>query len=104
MSADNAWCRFDVDSGRLTLTVHVQPNARVDEIAGLHGDALKIRIAAPAVDDKANAALVDFLHRLLNLPRSQITLRRGLHGRRKVIEVARADASIHAQIKRAARG
>ena len=99
-----SWCRFDPGAGRITLNVHVQPNARVSAIAGLHGDALKIRIAAPAVDNKANAALIDFLHRFLKLPPSLISIRRGTHGRRKVVEIAHADAAMHGLIRSAALG
>lgn len=102
MSAGNAWCRFDPGAGRLTFNVHVQPNARVSEMAGLHGDALKIRIAAPAADNKANAALIEFLHRFLKLPSSLISIRHGARGRRKVVEIAKADAATHALIKNAA--
>ena len=94
-----AWHRFDPDARRLTLTVHVQPNAATSAVAGFHGDALKIRIAAPAVDNKANAALVDFLRRLLKLPASRIAIRHGAHGRRKIIEIADADASLLARLK-----
>lgn len=104
MAAGDAWCRFDPGSGRLTLAVHVQPNARVSGFAGLHGDALKIRIAAPAVDNKANAALIDFLHRFLGVPASSISVRRGVRGRRKVLEIVRADPAMHALIKNAAGG
>jgi uncharacterized protein (TIGR00251 family) len=45
----------------LTLSVHVQPAAKRSEIVGLHGDALKVRLAAPAIDGRANAALLEFL-------------------------------------------
>jgi len=99
MNPEPSWCRFDPASGRLTLTVHVQPNARVSEISGLHGDALKVRIAAPAVDNKANAALIDLLHRLLEFPPSLIRVRHGSHGRRKVVELVQADAIVYARIK-----
>lgn len=95
----SAWYRFDPDARRLTLTVHVQPNARASAVAGMHGDALKIRIAAPAVDNRANAALLDFLCQLLKLPASRIGIRRGVHGRRKIIEIAEADASLVAQLR-----
>lgn len=89
-----AWYRFDPDARRLTFTVHVQPNAAASAVAGFHGDALKIRAAAPAVGNKANAALVDFLRRLLKLPASRIGIRHGAHGRRKIIEIADADAPL----------
>ena len=93
------WHRFDPDARRLTLTVHVQPNAGTSAFAGLHGDALKIRIAAPAVDNRANAALVNFLCHALKLPASRIGIRRGAHGRRKIIEIAEADAALVARLR-----
>lgn len=98
------WCRLDPDSGRLTLTVHVQPNARTSGIAGVHGDAIKIRVAAPAVDNQANAALLDFLHHLLRLPASHITLRHGARGRRKVVEIAGAGRASRALLTHAVSG
>jgi len=104
MSAENAWCRFDPGAGRLTFNVHVQPNARVSEITGLHGDALKIRIAAPAADNKANAALIDFLHRFLKLPSSRISIRHGARGRRKVVEITEAGAAMHDALIKSAAG
>jgi uncharacterized protein (TIGR00251 family) len=90
----SAWHRFDPRTGRLTLTIHVQPNASASAVAGLHGDALKIRIAAPAVDHEANQALVDYLQRLLRLRASQISIQHGAHGRRKIVEIAHADVSL----------
>ena len=104
MSVAPPWCRLDPGSGRLTLSVHVQPNAKVSAIAGVYGDALKIRVAAPAVDNKANAALLDFLHRFLQLPSSQITLRHGARGRRKVVEITGAGSAVYALITNAAGG
>ena len=81
------WYRFDPARRRLTLTVHIQPNARVTAVAGRHGDALKIRIAAPAVDDKANAALIRFLHEWFRLPAARIKIKHGARGRRKLVEL-----------------
>ncbi|MCH2220656.1 MAG: DUF167 family protein, partial [Dechloromonas sp.] len=46
------WYRVTAD-GCVTLTLHIQPGAKKTELAGLHGDALKIRLAAPPVDGKA---------------------------------------------------
>jgi uncharacterized protein len=66
----------------------VQPNAKSTTVAGRHGDALKIRIAAPAADDSANAALIDFLHQWFNLPRANIIIKRGASSRRKIVEIA----------------
>ncbi len=81
------WYRFDPAQRRLSLTLHIQPNARVTAVAGRHGDALKIRIAAPAVDDKANAALIRFLHEWFRLPAGNIKIRHGARGRRKIVEL-----------------
>jgi len=47
--------------GAITLTVHVQPAGKRSEVLGLHGDALKIRLAAPAIEGRANAALLEFV-------------------------------------------
>ena len=81
------WYRYDPAQQRLTLTLHIQPNARVTAVAGRHGDALKIRIAAPAVDDKANAALIRFLREWFRLPAGSIKIRHGARGRRKIVEI-----------------
>jgi uncharacterized protein (TIGR00251 family) len=83
-----AW--YGYDSGRqcLSLTLHVQPNARSSSFSGLHGDALKVRIAAPAADNAANLELVRFLSEALGVPRSAIALKRGATSRRKMIEIA----------------
>ena len=81
------WRRYDASAHRLTLLLHVQPGAKKSAIAGRHGDALKIRIAAPAVENKANNALVEFLADLLDVPKSAVAIRQGATGRRKVVEI-----------------
>ena len=88
MTGEPAWWRYDAAARRLSLTLHVQPNARKSGIVGPHGDALKIRIAAPAVDNKANAALIDYLSDALVVSRSAILIRRGTTGRHKIVEIA----------------
>ena len=89
----NDWLRVAGD-GCFTLTLHIQPGAKKTEFAGLHGDALKIRLAAPPLDGKANEALVKFVAKTLGLPRSAVELKSGQLSRRKVLEVrgARIDA------------
>jgi len=82
----DTWFRTGVD-GSITLTLHIQPGAKKSEIAGLHGDALKIRLNAPPVDGKANAALVEFIAEALGVPRSAVSLKSGQTSRRKVIAV-----------------
>ena len=80
------WLRV-ADDGRLVLTLHVQPGARKTEFAGMHGDALKIRLATPPVDGKANIALLRFVADALKLPAAAIILKSGHTSRRKVLEV-----------------
>jgi len=82
------WHRYDSGRRCLVLTLHVQPKARASGLAGPHGDALKVRIAAPAVDDKANTALIEFIAQRLGVRRSSVTIRHGATGRRKIVEVA----------------
>ena len=80
------WFRQAAD-GRITLTLHIQPGAKKTEFAGLHGDALKIRLAAPPVDGKANEALIKFVAETLKLPKSAVNLKSGQTSRRKVLEI-----------------
>lgn len=75
------------------LTVHVQPGASRSEVAGTHGDAIKLRLAAPPVDGKANEALLRFLADRLGVPRRSVSLVRGAASRAKVIEVSGVDVA-----------
>ncbi len=77
-------------AGRVMLTLHVQPGVKQTSVAGVHGDALKIRLAAPPVDGKANAALIAFVAERLAVAKSAVTLKSGQTSRRKVLEVAGA--------------
>ena len=87
MSRDSTWFSYNAGRRRLTLNLHVQPGARRSEIVGLHGSALKIKVAAPAVDNKANAALTEFLSETLGIPKSAVAISHGAAGRRKVVEI-----------------
>ncbi len=80
------WYRVTAN-GEVTLTLHIQPGAKKTEFAGLHGDALKIRLAAPPVDGKANEALIRFVADTLGLPKSAVNLKSGQTSRRKVLAV-----------------
>lgn len=73
--------------GCVTLTLHVQPGAKRTEFAGLHGDALKIRLAAPPVDGKANACLLAFLAKFMGLPKAAVSLQSGECSRHKVVRM-----------------
>jgi uncharacterized protein (TIGR00251 family) len=93
----DGWHRYQAGTARLTLQIHAQPNAKTTGAAGLHGNALKVRIAAPAVDDKANAMLLAWLAAALQLPRNALKIRSGATSRRKVVEIQPADAAIAAR-------
>ncbi len=69
------------------LVVHVQPRARQTEVAGRHGDAIKVRLAAPPVDGAANEELVRFLAERLGVRPGAVSLVAGATARRKVVEV-----------------
>lgn len=69
------------------LRVHLVPSSKTDSVAGEHGGAVKIKLRAPAVEGKANAALVCFLSDRLRLPRHEIVLERGGKSREKVIRI-----------------
>jgi len=79
--------------GGVRLTLHVLPRARVTELAGLHGDAVKLRVAAPPADGAANAEIIRFLAERVGFPRSQVRTVSGETSRRKVIEVRGVDAT-----------
>ncbi|MHC1701291.1 MAG: DUF167 domain-containing protein [Humidesulfovibrio sp.] len=74
-------------SGDWRIRVHVQPGARREELAGLFQDSLKVRLLAPAVDNKANGALVNFMANLLGLKRSQVSLASGHGSRSKSLRI-----------------
>ncbi len=69
------------------LRVHGVPNAKKDTLAGEHGRAIKIKLRAPAVEGKANAALIRFLAEQLKLPLHSIVLQRGHRSRDKLIRI-----------------
>lgn len=80
------WCRRD-GSGWL-LDLRVQPAASVTAVAGELGAELKVRLAAPPVEGKANAELVRFLAKQLGVPRSAVTVVRGQASRSKTVRVS----------------
>lgn len=71
----------------VALRVRVQPRTARDEIAGIVGDMIRVRLAAPPVDGAANQALVRFLASRLQVAVSAVTLVRGHNGRNKVVTV-----------------
>ena len=81
----SAWYRRNGDV--LTLTLHVQPGAKRTEVAGLHGEAMKIRLAAPPVEGRANEALLKFIAESFGVPLRQVELRQGGQSRHKVVAI-----------------
>ncbi|HTK57032.1 MAG TPA: DUF167 domain-containing protein [Gemmatimonadales bacterium] len=73
--------------GGVEIALHIQPRASRTEVIGAHGDALKIRLAAPPVDGEANDELVRFLAKTLGVTKSAVTIVRGATGRKKVVRV-----------------
>src|SRR6516162_5546268 len=69
------------------LAVRVQPRASRDEVAGAIEGALKIRLCAPAVDNRANEALTEFLAAVLKVPKSSVRILSGERGRTKRVEI-----------------
>ncbi len=77
----------NIAGNSISFQVRVQPRASKDEIAGEMGGALKVRLRAPAVEDRANEALVEFLAELLKTSRSAVSILSGERSRVKRIEV-----------------
>jgi hypothetical protein len=69
------------------VPLHVQPRARRDELAGFHNGALKLRIAAPPVENAANRSVIAFLSSLLDIPKSWFEMRSGPRSRNKVLHI-----------------
>jgi len=92
------WARPSGDGRTITLALHIQPGAAKTGPAGRHGDALKLRISAPAADNKANEALIDYLRTALDLPRTAVRIAHGAHSRQKVVEIDAGREAVAAQL------
>jgi hypothetical protein len=87
------------DDRGVTLRLHIQPGAKKTEVVGMHGDALKIRLAAPPVDGKANACLLTFLAETLGVAKSAVCLVSGDTSRAKRVHVSGvAAAAVEARL------
>jgi len=81
----------------LKLSIHATPGARHTEAAGVHGQALRVRLAAPPVDGKANAALIEWAAQTFGVNRGVVELLHGASGRQKVLAVhLPSEAALHA--------
>ncbi len=79
------------DGDGVVLAVHVQPRAGRTAVVGRHGDALKLRVAAPPLDDRANDATVALIAELLDVPASAVQLAGGARSRVKRLRVSGID-------------
>jgi hypothetical protein len=82
-----SWAHYDVKEDLWTLQVHVQPGVRKNQIVGEHGGRLKLKIAAPAVDNKANNCLIAYLAEFFGVAQRQVCLVRGEGSRQKTMAV-----------------
>ena len=71
----------------MILDLYVQPGAKRSEFAGQHGERVKLRLAAPPVEGKANAALIEFLAEYFGVPRRNVTIVSGLKSRSKRVAI-----------------
>lgn len=74
------------------MRLRVVPNAKRSEVVGVHGDAIKVKVQAPAMDGKANEALLEFLAETMGVPRRAVQLVAGEKSRDKTISVDELDA------------
>ena len=80
-----------IDEGKtgLKFNIYVQPRSSRNQVVGLHGDALKVKIAAPPVEGAANKMCIAVLAKALNVPKSAIEIVSGQASRTKRVQVRR---------------
>ncbi len=77
-----------MNEATITLKIHLLPRASRNEICGLHGDAIKVKVTAPPVEGKANMALQRFIAKKLDLAASQIEIMAGQRSREKILRIS----------------
>ncbi len=82
----------------MNLSLLIVPNASKTEVVGMHDGALKIRLAAPPVDGKANEELVRFLAKTLGLSPSELSIDKGATGKRKRVSIPMAEEDVRAML------
>ncbi len=86
------WYRRDPAAGVVVLAIHAQPQARRTEVVGTHGDSLKVKVAAPALENRANEALLAFVAERFGVARRDVSLLSGEKSREKRVAVRAGDA------------
>lgn len=81
------------------IDVIIHPKSSKNEIVGIHDGCLKIKLTAPPVDGKANAALIAFLAKKLDIPKSSISIIRGETSRRKTVQIEGKISLLHRMIR-----
>ena len=71
----------------IAFKVYVQPRSSRTRIAGMHGNAIKVCVTAPPVENKANGAVVHLIADLFNVPKSAVSIKSGMQGRNKTVLV-----------------
>jgi uncharacterized protein (TIGR00251 family) len=87
-----------VNGDGIVLSIHLQPRASKNEVCGVHGDALKIRLTSPPVDGAANKLCREFLAGLFDVPRSSVEIISGETSRHKRVRITGGDAATLRQI------
>ncbi len=77
-----------MNEAAIFLKIHLLPRASRNEICGLHGDALKVKVTAPPIEGKANMALQRFIAKKLHLASSQVEITAGQRSREKVLRIS----------------
>ena len=78
-------CIANLQNNSITFNVYVQPRASRTRVAGMHGNAIKICITAPPVENKANGAVIHFFADLFGVPKSTVSIKSGRQGRNKKV-------------------
>jgi uncharacterized protein (TIGR00251 family) len=76
------------NGAHVTLKVHLKPRSAREEVDGMHGDRVKVRVTAHAVEEKANAALIKFVAKKLKIALSRVEIIAGHHSREKVLRIS----------------
>jgi uncharacterized protein (TIGR00251 family) len=101
MADEPRWpCGRAIGERQCVLALAVTANAKQTEVVGLHDEALRVKLAAPPVDGKANAALVAWLASELGLAKRDVRVRRGAAARHKQVEIDAPLAQVNAWLAR----
>jgi len=81
-------CIANLQNNSIAFNVYVQPRASRTRVAGMHGNAIKICVTAPPVENKANGAVIRFFADLFGVPKSAVSIKSGRQGRKKKVLIS----------------